>query len=371
MLRNILILGVLVMLTACPQEQQSASISGNFADGRPFAAEHVRGFTGHANLSRDDLKAVSDMGGNTVRLMLMIDDLYGQVSNPQPNFQIPQQRLERIKNFVDDAMSVGLTTILDVHEVPGYCRWSCSPKELYLWDKEAGANARALLINTWKQLAQVFSGYPDTRVIHEPLNEPEPWFTSVDGSGNSQAVPYLDREEQSVLWYELQDRLLQEIRTYDQGKIVMVQPVESWRATFPVNWAVSAAIRTDGRVWGTVHFYHPHDFTHQSSPYQTYPGMFDADIGETEWWNKGRLVRVLDPLRYFTDNFPIPFVVTEFSCEKAAPGCAQWLEDATSIFRDRKIGWTYHVFREPGDSHWDLESGSTDRLKVIQKALNN
>ena len=147
----------------------------------------------------------------------------------------------------------------------------------------------------------------------------------------------------------------------------------------------------------TVHMYHPHDFTIQwpawegKAKIKGYPGKFSGDIWAEAYWDKERLRWALQPIADFQKKYPnVPVVITEFSVNRIAPGAAQYLDDVINIFRQLKLGWTYHAFRE-GEHYWpgtdlifELEPGQLpknakksasadpyDRFKVVVKGFKN
>lgn len=363
----------------------------------------IRGFTCYNCLADADIDSVKKWGGNTLRLMLMIGDLHNMKGrDTAQTSQVPLNKMLKVKDFVDRCRLRGILVIIDYHETPGLVRWS-GYKDFRLWKSDkAGERFRAVLVETWKQLASTFADYPAEAVAYELFNEPEPKDNDVNAP-----------ENRGWMWDELQVHLLKEIRRIDKRHTIIAAPPygwricaisptkyvlegKGWRTVFP-GWKPAKEILDDGKVMMAIHMYHPHDFTIQWSQWESgkkvkgYPGKFTGDIWKEAYWDKDRLRWSMAPATAFQKKYPnVPLVVTEFSANRIAPGAAQYLEDVIDIFRGLKFGWTYHGFREgqhyaPGvDLIFELEptqipkngrknpsSDPLDRFKAVTGGFNN
>lgn len=337
----------------------------------------IRGFTCYNNVTAADVDSVKKWGGNTLRIMLMIHDLYdlgGYDTCPNPT--INPAKLQNLVRVVDLCRERGMLAIIDYHETPGLVRFS-GWKDFRIWENNiVGKRFRELFISGWKQLVFKFKDYPAENVAFELFNEPEP-------KGNDWNAP----ETQGFVWDSSQSRLIRGIRKVDKVHTIIAAPPYGWRISaispkpyalgaekktdYP-GWNPSSEIVNDGKVMLTVHMYHPHDYTIQWGPWldktakaKGYPGEFTGDVWEKAQWNKERLRWSLQPIVFFKSVYPnIPVVITEFSAIRVAPGAAQYLADVISLFKEIGLGWTYHTYKERAylatkkgadDTMWELE----------------
>jgi endoglucanase len=337
----------------------------------------IRGFTRCLSDVEKDIIDAQALGANTLRLMLMIRDLVAYpYSNISPNFRIIPSKLAKIKVIVDLANTRGMRVILDVHEIPGYVRFS-GPKDIRIWSNTAYGRACSNgLISLWKQLAVAFRGYPEYLVGFEILNEPDP-------KGDDD-----DPEIRGAEWDALQARVHAGIRIYDKLHTILISAPYPWRISSLVGWTPAPQM-LDGRTALSIHFYEPLDFTQQiwafwgSEEPRAYTGWFGEAIYEGRadlvFWDYWKIRQRLQVAADFQARFPdLPIVATEFSAMSIAPGADIWLSDVINVFRELWIGWTYHSFREAAymgqytgmvESPWDLEIRDSLRLEVIVNGM--
>lgn len=379
---------ILSLLTTQSWAAKSKKYSG-------INAREIRGFTVYNTITEKDLDSVKTWGGNTVRLMLMINDLhdlkaYGYA--PKNNYKkavLDKDKLAKVKKIADWCQKRKMLLIIDIHETPGLVRWS-GYKDFRLWQEDSvGVQLRDLLVDSWKQLSKKFLSYPANAVAYEIFNEPEPKFNDVSAP-----------EIKGYLWDTLQTTIIRVIRQSDRKHTIIASPPYGWRVNSidPKVWKPMPDLLQDGKIMVTVHMYHPHDYTipwqdweARVSQLKAYPGFFAGGEGSEVYWDKKQLRTALDPIYRFQKKYKkIPVIITEFSVVRTAPGAAQYLEDLINIFKKINIGWTYHAYKErayfknPSDLMWELEQDELpegariaattnpyDRLNVIRKGFTN
>lgn len=359
---------------------------------RGINSSKIRGLNCYTNITEKDIDSVKKWGGNSLRIMLMIHDLYNLSEYNVGPKKIDSEKLDRLEEVVELCRDNQITAIIDLHEVPGLVRWS-GWKDFRLWEQnKIGDNCRNLLIETWKKLAKTFEDYPDNSVAYELLNEAEPKENDWNAS---------ETKSKGKIWSTLQSKLVTEIRKIDTIHTIICSPPYSWRVNSLTTWTPSKVLLEDKKIMLAVHMYSPLDYTLQWDTWyngkkaSTYPGYFadnTASGSQKILWNKQQLRLALSPVAEFQKKYPeIPIIITEFSVMRILPGAAQYLNDLIDVFRELKVGWTYHVFREADylnqfndcpDTMFELNyvpkggrkaatTDSLDRYKIILNGFKN
>lgn len=382
MKHSILILAILLLsFSSYSQPQSYKGIDGN----------SIRGLNCYNNVTEKDIDSVKEWGGNTLRAMLMIHDLFNLSGYDTCSEKIDSDKLDKLQEIVDLCRDKNIMVIIDVHEIPGLVRWS-GWKDFRLWEQNrTGEKCRKLLIQAWQKIAETFVDYPDNAVAYELLNEAEP-------KGND----WNAREVRSNgnIWNNLQQKIVSEIRKIDTVHTIICSPPFSWRISSlsAKNWTPPPALLADGKIMLAVHMYHPLDFTLQWTAWNNagkalaYPGYFSDTGAQKIMWNKQQLRSAMDPVAQFKKKYPdIPIVITEFSVMRILPGAAQYLSDLIDIFKELGVGWTYHVYKEadylnsfndcsdtmfelkdiPKGGRKALTSDPADRFRAVVKGFKN
>jgi endoglucanase len=242
-----------------------------------------------------------------------------------------------IRNFVSDAAEAGLSTVL----VPDADAESTAS----LWCDEAQVHA---FVEHWAGLAREFRGMPAIAGF-DLLNEPNP-------PGKSPCAA-----TSAALWNGVVRRTVAAIRAEDASVPIVVEGILGGNAQ-----GLLALDRLDDEaIVYSVHFYVPHDITHQrvSSRWPrvlNYPTVDARELAGT-WaypgpWNRERLRAELTAAAERGRSDDIPVYVGEFSCVRWAPGAsaARYVEDCLALFAEFGWSWTYHEFR--GWPGWDPEA---------------
>ncbi len=222
-------------------------------------------------------------------------------------------------------------------------------EEAAFWsDKEL----RASFVESWAWFASTFENHPGLGG-YDLMNEPNPPWPSGHVS------------QAQAAWHPLAWAAMGAIRSAGSRVPIVFEPVAGGNAV-GMRGLVPFA---DPNVVYSIHFYTPHDITHQrvSPPWHRvipYPagtdwelGRWDAELGVTRI-DLARLDRELRNVVAFQSRHDVPIYVGEFSCVRWAPdGSAQrWVDDCLALFTKYSWSWTYHEFR--GWPGWDAEIDS-------------
>jgi hypothetical protein len=190
-------------------------------------------------------------------------------------------------------------------------------------------------------------------VALDVLNEPNPMVLS---GGLLEA---------SEVWWRLAQQLVGEARASGLSGPVVVQGVAGGH---PVGLRHFQPLDDSNVIYG-VHFYTPHDITHQfvsdrwtrKIPYPAGSewglGAWDPELG-TSGIDRSRLVQEVRHAVRFQQRHRVPILVGEFSCVRWAPSgsSTRYVADCLQIFSALGWSWVYHEFR--GWPGWDPEIAS-------------
>jgi len=251
--------------------------------------------------------------------------------------------VQALRRLLDRAAALGMRLVVvgsfDGIDAPGF--WS-------------DAELRASFVENWGWFANTFGAHPGLAGL-DLMNEPNPPW------------PSGDIHEARSAWHPLAQAAISAIREAGARVPIVFEPVAGGNALGLRGMRPFA----DRNVVYSIHFYTPHDITHQqvSAPWQRvipYPagpewglGRWDAELG-TSRIDGVRLERELRHVVEFQARHDVPIYVGEFSCVRWAPnGSAQrWVTDCLALFTKYSWSWTYHEFR--GWPGWDAEIDSTD-----------
>lgn len=218
----------------------------------------------------------------------------------------------------------------------------------------ASSSLRDSFVETWAWFASTF-GNDSGLCGLDLMNEPVP------------PMPAGDVAQAQAAWHPLAEATINAIRAQGVTLPVVFEPapggnVVGLRGMTPFS---------DPQVVYSIHFYTPHDITHQlvaptwarRIPYPAGPewrlGGWDAELGVTAIGGQ-RLIGELRVGAAFQQRHGVPIYVGEFSCVRWAPSRSayRWIRDCLQIFTLYGWSWTYHEFR--GWPGWDAEIDSED-----------
>ncbi len=232
----------------------------------------------------------------------------------------------------------------------------------------------AVVCKVWRGIAERLLPYRDVIYGYDLYNEPLDWSQ----------MPNAPRQ-----WRDIAKNVIKAIREVDK---------ETWLVyeTGPggLSWGFAGMKPLpDSRIIYSVHFYNPHEFTHQGiynikgtdlAEVKAKTGIRYPVIVNGLLWNKEQIKKDLEAARQFQLKYHVPILVGEFSVVRWAPGpdAVQYLTDLIDIFEEYQWSWIYHGFRE---CHvWSVEHDETfgrvednpakanyetERAKVLKKGL--
>ena len=272
-----------------------------------------------------------------------------------------EKQLDQLETYLQTArdakMKVVLTLSGSVFAKGGNC-----------WDNPA------VVSKVWRGIAERLLPYRDVIYGYDLYNEPLDWAQ----------MPNAPRQ-----WRDIAKNAIKAIREVDKETWIIYQ-------TGPggLCWGFAGMKPLpDSRIIYSVHFYSPHEFTHQ--------GIYnikDTDLAEVKaktgikypgvvnglLWNKEQIKKDLEAARQFQLKYHVPIIVGEFSVVRWAPGpdAVQYLTDLIDIFEEYQWSWIYHSFREC--NVWSVEHDETfgrvednpapancetERARVLKKGL--
>lgn len=259
-------------------------------------------------------------------------------------FGMPQEYVESLRRILTYARSRRVKLII-VGEFPGV-----EHPEFWI-----NAVLQKSFIENWRVLSRLLGNDPVVAGL-DLLNEPNP--------------PWLDGKLANAQqrWRSLAEATIEAIRSENVALPIVFEGVAGGSSLGLRNFIPLA----DKQVIYSIHFYTPHDITHQnvnSSFLKEIPypagvewglGKWDPEIGVGPW-NRQRLEIDLRDTISFQRKYGVPIYVGEFSCVRWAPDKSRerYIADCLSIFKKYGWSWTYHEFR--GWPGWDAEIPSPVR----------
>lgn len=181
-------------------------------------------------LRNDALSVIADGEFNSVRLPIKWDSHAATIgSNASGTFEIEQKFFDRVDSVLDDALSLGLRVIINMHLY-----------EDLINDPVAEAGR---FLDLWNQIAKHYADKSDC-VYFEILNEPAGVFI-----------------DQPQLWNNLLKQALDTIRVSNPDRAVLIGPV-GWNL---IENLYALKLPDDNRLIVSVHYYDPGHFTHQGA----------------------------------------------------------------------------------------------------------
>lgn len=190
----------------------------------------------------DHLTAIADAGFDGVRLPVRWDVHADQRGKIEPAF------MERVAHVVDTAMAGGLIVQLDGHHYQD------------LYDDHAAQESRAMLM--WMDICERFKDAPADQFLFEPMNEPN--GDALTAHDLSMLQQYAD----AASFAANRERLV----VHGPPNWNNIDALRSWTPPPPRERPPAV----------TVHYYEPHEFTHQDAEWLGADApTFDRDWGTT------------------------------------------------------------------------------------------
>ena len=246
-----------------------------------------------------DLDAIAEAGFDGVRLPVRWDTH----TEAAPPYIIDPAYLDRVDEVTAWALERGLKVQLDVHHY-----------DALIAQPEA---ERARFISIWRQIAEFYAGAND-QLWFELLNEP---------NGDRWRGPLLT---------EVQAEGLAAIRESNPTRLVVLGPGD-WNAVDALQrWTPPA----DPHIAVSVHYYEPHDFTHQNAEWLG----ADAPTWNRTWGETADLQQVARHARRAADwaiGKGLSLQLGEFGVNQRASLAQRvaWTRAVRAAWEDFNIGW--------------------------------
>jgi endoglucanase len=185
--------------------------------------ESRRKQAGYRRLKVRHFDLIKEAGFDSVRIPVRWSDH----AEARPPYRIDPEFMDRVDWSVKEAFSRDLTVIVNMHHY----------HELM---KDPDGHAERFLA-LWEQLAEHYKAYP-LSLYFEPLNEP---------------VGKLNADR----WNELQDKAVQLIRKTNPVRPILIAPI-GWNR---IDELENLKIPDAKNLIVSVHYYEPHEFTHQGA----------------------------------------------------------------------------------------------------------
>jgi endoglucanase len=247
----------------------------------------------------EDLDRIRAAGFEGIRLPVRWDPHMG----PAPEYKISQARFERVDAVVDHALKIGLKVVLNVHHF--------NP----IIDDPQGRAAQ--LVAMWRQIGARYKDYPPS-LMFELLNE-----------------PYGDKMTAAVV-ENLNARALAQVRATNPTRLVIVGGPH-WNNFHGLEgWAPPA---NDPNIAVTVHYYGPHEFTHEGAEWIKPPPKFGR-----RWGTNADKEKVRDMGRAIADwgrTHGYAMFLGEFGVNQnvALDQRVLWLTETRSAWEANGLAW--------------------------------
>jgi endoglucanase len=249
-------------------------------------------------IQADHLSAIADAGFDGVRLPVRWDEY----AEGRPDYRIDPAILARVEEILGQALTRGLKVQLDIHH---FWRLANEP-----------ARYAPRVAALWRQIGEHFRSAPPD-LIFEPINE-------LQGE-------YWTPARTTALYREA----IAAMRETNPDRLIVVGPpdwnsingLEGWAPPADLNLAVS------------VHYYEPHDFTHQRAEWMDDPPTFDRAWGNAQ--DVANVRRHIAQAADWARAHNLPLQLGEFGVNRAVsiPQRALRLRTVREACDMHAIGW--------------------------------
>ena len=278
----------------------------------------------------EDFKVLRSWGANLV--LMPLKNVYA----PRPPYQFQPEELAWVDSLVDDAERAGLFVALTCRLGPGRARFGHGPRDRDLW---SDPEAQEAFIRMWRHLAEhyrdrkVLVGYA---IICEP--HPESFFWEEE----RYLGDVVEKMKGTLAdWNLFAKRITEAIREVDPDIPILVNAIayanpRGFEFLEPTG---------DPRTVYEVHFYGPHQVTHQE-PNDVIP--YGSVLGRRrQWrWDRDATKEGLAVVRRFQQKHDVPIFVGEFGGLRWVPGVDEYFRDQVELYEEWGWSWAHYIFRE-------------------------
>ncbi|WP_294507058.1 cellulase family glycosylhydrolase [uncultured Victivallis sp.] len=246
----------------------------------------------------------------------------GRENTPEKYAAWGERQMEALDRKLPLFEKYGIKVIIDLHSGPEAVNEI--QQNVGVWNQES----QEMIVALWRNIARRYRGNPNI-YGYDILNEPlEP--------------AYVYREGGALDWNRFAERIALAIREIDPDTPVIIPCSVGGN---PVGFAGLRPVNIPNAVY-TVHFYLPHNYTHQGVNGAPMIGAYPGVNSDGMVWNKELLRRALEPVVRFQKQYNVPILVGEFGVARWAPGGEQYLVDLIDLFEEYGWDWAYHAYRE-------------------------
>lgn len=306
-----------------------------------------------------DIKAARNYGIQFIRLApdkflsRKRDFLIGTADHYQG--LVPED-LAALRKVLDQFAQEGIPVVLTMLSLPG-CRWrqhNNNTSDLRLWTDD---NFQEQPARFWYDLANALKNHPAI-VGYNILNEPHPeriYDPQGLNKNDTQSI------EANTLLHKVYASIIKAIRRADSVTPIIVDSsnfadAEKFNLLQP--W-------DDPHILYDFHFYEPYSYTNykNNKGRWKYPGPVPdfIDKRKHQLWNKGRLIKYMEPVIAFQQKHAIPsshILVGEFGGHRFSKGLETYFHDLMSIFKRQGWHFAVYAFREDTWDGMDYELGN-------------
>lgn len=285
-------------------------------------------------VSEETFIRLKNMGVNCLRIPVGTDYGYGWTTNtiPADDPMAPYaHQLEAIKVALKLAEKYDMYIVLTAGDIVG--------RNIdVMYNLSDGSGYNQTLIALWTHIAENFGSHPNL-IGYDILNEP---------NTDNEVAYYME----TVL-----PQVISAIREKDTNTFVIVEPAKFATPNCFVNLK---PIEDDKAVY-SLHFYWPHQYTHQGigdyTKSYSYPSTMASMPSDSElYWDKAQLKNSLAAVKQFQETYDVNIFVGEFGVVRNADNNAQWVADTISIWEEYGWDWCYHSYG--GYNGWNPTFGA-------------
>ncbi len=273
---------------------------------------------GNPKVTQELIDAVLDSGFNVIRVPVSWTNHIG----PEPEYQITESWMERVKEVVDYAYHKGAYVILNIHHED----WNYP-----YYDNLDRASAEMAAV--WGQIAEVFKDY-DEHLIFEGQNEPRKVGTPLEWNGG-------DAEGWEVV-NKTNKVFVDTVRAAGGSNPYRMLMIPGYAANCTVGIQHIEVPENDNRVIISVHAYEPYDFALNPN-------------GRSEWnHDTDAIDKLMGDLKTLFIDQGIPVIIGEFAAMNRdnVQDRAEWA--AYYVSAAKKIGvpcvwWDNGLFEGDGE----------------------
>lgn len=266
--------------------------------------------------TRDDMKAIHDMGFNWVRLLFN----YHIFEDDDKPFVYKKEGFEIIDHALSWCKEFQVYCMIDFHAAPGAqspSAYADSSGMSLLWTKKSN---RERFVKLWEAISERYKNAPEV-AGYDLLNEPAAYSA----------------KKLSALYNET----IAAIRKHDKKHIIFVEG-DLWASQI----ATLADVK-DGNMAYNFHYYTP--WIPGAPSGYTYPGKKDDySFGPAE------MEKAIIPYVKYAKEHNVPLICSEFGTWEWKRGGLQWAKDMVAVFKKYDIHYMWWSYKTMHDSSCGL-----------------